>query len=195
MRILLFALLLIPGVLLTRPQQALASVWTDGCATDYDTCFDAAIGDAQEEANCESTRLQCIDDDPEVGAPPTSPAPAAPPAAPTTTVKPPAPAAPPAAISLPNPLNTNDPRVLIGRLIQAIISISGAIALVMFIYAGLMFLTSAGNTAMVSKAKMLMLYTILGIIIIAGAFVATNTIFSAVLTGNPVPDAVDGKGL
>lgn len=99
---------------------------------------------------------------------------------------------PPAVVQLTNPLGTNDPRVLIGRMIQAVISISGAVALVMFIYAGLMFLTSAGNVAMVSKAKLLMLYTILGIIIIAGAFVLTNTIFSAVLTGNPVVGQGDG---
>lgn len=89
-------------------------------------------------------------------------------------------------ITLPNPLGVNDPRLLIGRLIQAIISISGAIALVMFVYAGLMFLTAGGNTTQIDKAKNLMLYVILGIVVIAGAFVATNTIFTAVLTGNPV---------
>lgn len=92
------------------------------------------------------------------------------------------------AVVLENPLgeSANDPRALIGRIIQAIISLSGAVALVMFIYSGLLFLTAGGNTGMIEKAKLLMLYTILGIIVIAGAFVATNTIFTAVLTGDPV---------
>lgn len=91
-------------------------------------------------------------------------------------------------ITLTNPLgeDANDPRVLIARLIQAIIGLSGAVALVMFIYSGLLFLTAGGNTGMIQKAKLLMLYTILGIIVIAGAFIATNTIFTAVLTGSPV---------
>lgn len=89
-------------------------------------------------------------------------------------------------ITLLNPLNTNDPRVLVGRLIQAIIGISGGIALVMFIYSGLLFLTAAGETSQVSKAKNLMIQVILGIIIIAAAFVVTNTLFNAVLTGNAV---------
>lgn len=91
-------------------------------------------------------------------------------------------------VVLENPLgaDANDPRVLLGRIIQAIIGLSGAVALVMFIYSGLLFLTAGGNTSMIQKAKLLMLYTILGIIVIAGAFVATNTIFTAVLTGSPV---------
>lgn len=91
-------------------------------------------------------------------------------------------------VTLENPLgpDANDPRLLVARLIQAMIALSGGIALVMFIYAGLLFLTAGGAPGPISKAKILMLYVILGIVVIAGAFVATNTIFTAVLTGNPV---------
>ncbi len=176
------------GLLFIQPITVSASVCTDGCQATYQSCDAAAIDTTEENActddltTCEEL---CAPEESPVGdgadEPPTSPNPTE---SSTGTS-----AVAPATINLTNPLGTNDPRVLIGRLIQAIISISGAIALVMFVYAGLMFLTSAGNVAMVSKAKMLMLYTILGIIIIAGAFVATNTIFTAVLTGNAVVGA------
>lgn len=94
----------------------------------------------------------------------------------------------PGTVTLANPLGeeANDPRKFIARIIQAIIALSGAIALVMFVYAGLLFLTAMGNEGQVKKAKDLMLYVVLGIVVIAGAFVATNTIFTAVLTGDPV---------
>lgn len=99
----------------------------------------------------------------------------------------------PGTVTLANPLgeDANDPRKLIARIIQAIIAISGGIALVMFIYAGLLFLTAMGNEGQVKKAKDLMLYVVLGIVIIAGAFVATNTIFTAVLTGDPVVEGAN----
>lgn len=96
------------------------------------------------------------------------------------------PSAAAAQTNLINPLGTSDPREIIGRIIQAVLGLSGTVALIMFIYGGLMFLTSSGNPGMIDKAKKILIFAILGIIVIAGAYVLTNTIFQAVTTGDPV---------
>ena len=89
-----------------------------------------------------------------------------------------------AQVNLTNPLGETDVRILIARVIQGFLSISGSIALVMFIYGGILWMTAMGNDAMVKKGKDTILWAILGIIIIASAYVATNAVFNAVLTGN-----------
>jgi hypothetical protein len=88
--------------------------------------------------------------------------------------------------TFPNPIKygAGDPRLIIGTLIQVMIGVSGMIALIMFVYGGMLFLTAAGNEGQISKAKKVLLYSILGIIAIAAAFVATNTIIQAILTGS-----------
>lgn len=97
-------------------------------------------------------------------------------------------AAPHAAIAqesrLTNPLGTSDPRVIIARILEAFLGLVGAIALIMFIYGGILFLTAAGNPGPVDKAKKVIVFSILGIIVIAAAYVATQTVFDAVLNTN-----------
>jgi len=53
-------------------------------------------------------------------------------------------------VSLTNPLtnplgNVSSPQILIGRVINGILSVVGSLALVMFIYGGLLWMTSAGS--------------------------------------------------
>src|SRR3989339_836303 len=47
-------------------------------------------------------------------------------------------------VSLPNPLGISSPQVLLGRAAKALTGISGSLALVMFIYGGLTWLTAGG---------------------------------------------------
>ncbi len=96
-----------------------------------------------------------------------------------------------AQVALTNPLETADPRIIVGRVIQGLLGLTGTIALIMIIYGGLMFLTSAGNPGQIDKAKKLLVFTIIGIIVIAASYVATNTLLTAVLTGDPT--AVDSQ--
>lgn len=85
---------------------------------------------------------------------------------------------------LTNPLGTSDPRVIISRLLEGFLGLVGAIALLMFIYGGILFLTAAGSPGPVDKAKKVIVFSILGIIVIAAAYVATQTVFEAVLVNN-----------
>ncbi|MBU0613962.1 hypothetical protein KJ766_01605, partial [Patescibacteria group bacterium] len=55
------------------------------------------------------------------------------------------------AVTLTNPLGITDPRLLVARLIQGALSLMGTIALLMFMYGGFLWLTSAGKPEPVKK--------------------------------------------
>jgi sterol desaturase/sphingolipid hydroxylase (fatty acid hydroxylase superfamily) len=73
--------------------------------------------------------------------------------------------------NLPNPLNTTDPKILITRIIQVVIGFVGVITLGMFIFGGLVWMTSAGNEDKVKKGKGILIWTILGLVVILTSYV------------------------
>ena len=87
---------------------------------------------------------------------------------------------------LTNPLGAGftDPRLIIARVIQAALSISGSIALLMFVYGGFLWMTSGGNEGMVDKGKKVILWATLGIVLIASAYAITTAIFQGLTTGS-----------
>lgn len=52
--------------------------------------------------------------------------------------------------------------------------VAGTIAVVVIIVAGIMYSTSAGDSGRVTKAKNLLLYSVVGLVIVMSAFVITN---------------------
>lgn len=86
-----------------------------------------------------------------------------------------------------NPLGESDVRLLIARLIQGALSLTGSIALLMFIYGGFLWLTAMGRPDQVTKGKHIFIWSILGIIVIASAYVVVNALFLAILTGSAAP--------
>ncbi len=89
-----------------------------------------------------------------------------------------------AAVTLTNPLGEVDVRIIIATIVKAAISVSGSIAFLMIIYGGFLWMTSHGNDAQVKKGKDVLTWTILGIALIASAYVITNAIFNALLSGD-----------
>ncbi len=93
-----------------------------------------------------------------------------------------------AQVQLINPLGTGedatDPRVLIARLIQAILSVVGSIALLMFVYGGVLWITSFGEPARVEKGKKILVWTVLGLALIASAYVIVNALLLGLTTGS-----------
>lgn len=81
-----------------------------------------------------------------------------------------------------------NPREILGRFVQILIGISGSVALLMFLYGGILFLTSGGKAELAQKGLHVIVWSILGILLIAAAYVATNTVFRALLTGSAVGD-------
>jgi len=77
------------------------------------------------------------------------------------------------------PLGDVNIPTLIGRIIRGLIGISGVLALVMFIYGGIMWMTSAGNKDRVDKAQKTIIWSILGLILIFTSYALVNFVLSA----------------
>jgi len=89
-----------------------------------------------------------------------------------------APRAPSQAVSLDNPLGITDPSVLVGRIIFAILGLTGAIALVMFIWGGLQWMTAAGNAEKVTKGRDTLLWAVLGLVIIFSSYAILKAVLN-----------------
>lgn len=68
---------------------------------------------------------------------------------------------------------------IIGNIIQWILGLVGVVLLIMFIYGGVLYATSAGNEDKVETGKKVMLYAIIGVVIIALAFALTRYVIDA----------------
>lgn len=67
---------------------------------------------------------------------------------------------------LPNYLGTESPQVLIGRIINAIMGIVGSIALLMFIFGGLTWMTSGGSAEKVKKGRDILMWSAIGLAVL-----------------------------
>ncbi|MBI2476636.1 hypothetical protein HYV72_00525 [Candidatus Uhrbacteria bacterium] len=82
------------------------------------------------------------------------------------------------AVSLYNPLGEVSVPVLIGRIVQAALGISGSLALLMFVYGGFVWLTSGGESAKIEKGKGTLLWSSIGLAVIFGAYSIVNFILT-----------------
>lgn len=69
--------------------------------------------------------------------------------------------------------------------------IVGGIFFAMFVVAGILYLTAAGNPAMIKKATNMMVFAVIGIVIISGSYILVSGIFRALLTGSPEPSTTN----
>jgi len=90
-------------------------------------------------------------------------------------------------IKLDNPLVSSDPRIIAAHLISAMLGIIGSISLLMFVYGGVLWITSMGNDKTVAKGKAVLVYAVIGLAVIAGAYTLTNAVISGLTTGSVVP--------
>jgi len=83
----------------------------------------------------------------------------------------------------------NVPGVLFGSagiittITNTLLFIAGALAVIMIIFGGLRYVTSAGNSSAVTAAKNTVLYAIVGLIVAFLAFAAVNFVLGAVSSG------------
>ena len=86
-----------------------------------------------------------------------------------------------ATVKLDNPLgSTTDIPSLIGKIITAILGIVGSLALVMFIYGGIMWMTASGNEQKVTKGRETLLWAALGLVVIFSSYALTRFIIQAI---------------
>ena len=70
---------------------------------------------------------------------------------------------------------TSDPLpVITGRAIQALLGIVGLLFLVLTVYAGVLYMTANGETGKIEKAKGILKNSIIGLVIVVGAYTLTT---------------------
>lgn len=78
-------------------------------------------------------------------------------------------------------LPTGDPRFLIGRLIQVLLSLLGVVAVVIIMYAGFIWMTSGGDEDKIGQAKRTLTNAVIGLVIILSAWAITTFVISRLL--------------
>jgi len=72
---------------------------------------------------------------------------------------------------------------IITKIINTMLFIAGALAVIMIIFGGLRYVTSGGNSSNVTAAKNTVLYAIVGLIVAFLAFAAINFVLGTVVGG------------
>ena len=86
-------------------------------------------------------------------------------------------------IGLPNPLNDGKAgpvswQILIGRVIQAIMGIIGSLALLMFVYGGLVLMMAGGNNDSIQKGKNILMWASVGLVAIFSSYALVQMVYS-----------------
>jgi hypothetical protein len=87
-------------------------------------------------------------------------------------------------VTLVNPIDEDNPNVVIGKIIAAILGIVGSLALLMFVYGGLTWMTAAGNKDRVTKGKDVLVWATLGLVVIFSSYALINFILSGLGVNN-----------
>jgi hypothetical protein len=71
---------------------------------------------------------------------------------------------------------------MIGRAIEGMIAMMGALFLVLTVYAGFLYMTAQGNEEKVKRAKSILTGSIIGLVIVVGAYTLVGYVISNVVT-------------
>jgi hypothetical protein len=86
-------------------------------------------------------------------------------------------------LKLDNPLkskNIDSPQALIGQIINSLFGIIGSLALVMFVYGGLLWMTSAGSAEQVKKGKDIFIWAAVGLVVVFSAYSLVRFVITGV---------------
>ena len=75
-------------------------------------------------------------------------------------------------------LSNQDVRISVARVIKFILGFLGLIFVILTLYAGFMWMTSAGNDDKVSKAKQILWGAVIGVAIVLGAYAITDFVIT-----------------
>lgn len=93
------------------------------------------------------------------------------------------PTAIPAATQLDNPLGVTNINQFIGKMINAVLGLSGAVALAMFVWGGVQWLISGGSAEKIKQAKSTLVSAAIGIVILFTSYTLVNAIIQALASG------------
>src|SRR3989338_3590357 len=84
---------------------------------------------------------------------------------------------------LTNQHGTTDAPKLIGRIIKASLGVVGSVALLMFIYGGFLWLTSAGSPDKITKGKNVIVWAVIGLVVIFLSYTMVDFVINKALGG------------
>lgn len=70
--------------------------------------------------------------------------------------------------------SSQDPAVIVGTLIKVVVGLLGIIFLILTIYAGVLWMTAAGDDKQVAKAKSILTSSVVGLVIVLSAYAITD---------------------
>jgi hypothetical protein len=68
-------------------------------------------------------------------------------------------------------------KIILGRVIQTAMGVIGSIALVMFIYGGILFMTARGDSEHYEKGTNILLWSSLGVVVIFSSYALLKFVF------------------
>ncbi|TAK05128.1 hypothetical protein EPO33_04065 [Patescibacteria group bacterium] len=71
--------------------------------------------------------------------------------------------------------------VLVGTILNGVLSLVGVVFLVLIVWGGFLWMTARGNDQQVEKAKNLITSAVIGLIIIAGGYAITNFVLTQII--------------
>lgn len=80
-----------------------------------------------------------------------------------------------------NRIGTTDPNAYVGRAISGAMGVLGSITLVMFIYSGFLWMTAAGDAGKSEKARDILLWSSLGLLVIFSSYAILRFVFDIFL--------------
>jgi len=79
-----------------------------------------------------------------------------------------------------NPMNITGPEDIFSSVINILMAFIGSLALVFYIYAGLLWMSAGGNSEKVTKAKDMLVWTTLGIIAMTSSYLIVRVVLERV---------------
>ena len=78
--------------------------------------------------------------------------------------------------SIPNPLGTTNINIFVSRIISYILGLIGTVSLLLFIYGGLIWMTSAGSSDKVKKGKDILVWAVIGMAVVFSSYILVKFI-------------------
>lgn len=82
--------------------------------------------------------------------------------------------------TLTNPLSVSTPGALIGNIVKTLMGIVGVVAVLMLVWGGIMYMTSAGNDEKIGTAKKIITGAIIGLAISILAYTVVDFVIKAI---------------
>ncbi|PJE76387.1 hypothetical protein COV05_04835 [Candidatus Uhrbacteria bacterium CG10_big_fil_rev_8_21_14_0_10_48_16] len=84
--------------------------------------------------------------------------------------------------------------VFIGNMIRTLLAATGIIFLVITVYAGILYMTAAGEPDKVKKAKSMLTSSVIGLVIIVGAYAISTYVINAIATAATTTTVTEEEG-